>query len=564
MTQNIPQSTQERRNRLLQLLSDLYGVRTAGDTAQRLWQRLEASPGVSSTPRNDCMLITYGDTLLKADEVPLQVLHTFLQNHLSDVCGRVHLLPFYPSSSDDGFAVIDYRMVDHHVGGWTDVEAIAADFDVMFDLVINHCSRENLWFADFVSGRAPGKNYFITLPEESDTSAVARPRSTPLISAIHTYEGIRHVWNTFSDDQIDLDFSNPDVLLEFVDIMLFYVERGAALLRLDAVGYLWKRLGSSCLNLPEAHVAVKILRLLLDEVAPDVKIITETNVPHVENVAYFGDGDEADLVYQFSLPPLLLYSFVFGDSQYLQTWAQQLDTPPAGKTYLNFIASHDGIGLRPLEGLVPEAEVDRLVDAMHERGGFMTLRTVRGSKQRPYEINVSLMSAFGGEVGLPAYLAAHGLMLSFQGSPAIYVHSFLGTLNDIEGVEQTGRTRSINRRKWDVEELNSLLADPISLQAQALAGVSALVKKRNQLSAFDAQAEQKVVVSDTRLFVLQRHSRDQSINVVCNLSSETITIERAALELTEEQLFCHIAQTDLASASHLQVAPWQLYWLEEK
>ena len=339
------------------------------------------------------LLITYADTIRNDHDAPLKVLHQFLVRHLGADLGAVHLLPFYPSSSDDGFAVIDYRMVDHHLGSWEDVQRLASDFELMFDLVINHCSRESLWFADFVSGRDPGRHFFITLTEESDTSAVVRPRSTPLISAVHTYAGIRHVWNTFSDDQIDLDFSNPDVLETFVDILFFYIRQGASIIRLDAIAFLWKRLGTSCMSLPETHVVVKVLRTLTDHTAPHVRLITETNVPHEENVSYFGAGDEAHLVYQFSLAPLLLYSYVFGDASYLTTWAARLSTPPPGTTYLNFIASHDGIGLRPLEGLIPEENVNRLVDRMHDRGGFVTLRDA-GDRQRPYEINVALFSAF--------------------------------------------------------------------------------------------------------------------------------------------------------------------------
>ncbi len=431
---------------LTQLLKRLYQEDVAIALAPELLALARPAAQTASVSPDRTMLITYGDTIVDGDGSPLATLGRFLERHVGASVGAVHVLPFYPSSSDDGFAVIDYRMVDHHLGSWEDVRALAAGYDLMFDLVINHCSRQSLWFADFVNGREPGRRFFITLPEESDTSAVVRPRSTPLISAVHTYAGIRHVWNTFSDDQIDLDFSNPEVLREFVEILFFYVAQGATLIRLDAVAFLWKRLGTSCMSLPETHVVVKVLRLLLDHAATGVKLVSETNVPHEENISYFGDGDEAHLVYQFSLAPLLLYSYVFGDASYLTTWAARLTAPPAGASYLNFIASHDGIGLRPLEGLVPEASVARLVEVMHERGGFVTLRDSGDGAQKPYEINVALFSAF--QEDLEAYMAAHTLLLSFQGMPALYVHSLLATPNDLGLVEQTGRTRSINRGRW--------------------------------------------------------------------------------------------------------------------
>ncbi|MEM9622410.1 MAG: alpha-amylase family glycosyl hydrolase, partial [Pseudomonadota bacterium] len=318
----------------------LYHQETAEQLTAKLLQIAEQAEPAPVLRDNRVLLITYANTIYTEDEAPLQTLRRFLKRHIGATMDAVHLLPFYPSSSDDGFAVIDYRMVDHHVGSWEDVRALAEDYDLMFDLVINHCSRESLWFADFISGREPGKHFFITLPEESDTSAVVRPRSTPLISAVHTYAGIRHVWNTFSDDQIDLDFSNPAVLIEFVEILFFYVAQGARLIRLDAIAFLWKRLGTSCMSLPETHVVVKVLRLLLDHAGSGVQMVSETNVPHEENISYFGQGDEAHIVYQFSLAPLLLYSYVFGDASYLTTWAARLSAPPQGSTYLNFMASH--------------------------------------------------------------------------------------------------------------------------------------------------------------------------------------------------------------------------------
>lgn len=546
--------------RLTELLEVLYEPSVAAATLPRLIATLAAP--IAHEPRNDSMLVSYGDSVCSEDQAPLETLHQFIGKYLGDACGRVHLLPFFPSSSDDGFAVIDYRMVDHHLGGWDDIAALARDYDLMFDLVINHCSRENLWFADFINHREPGRNFFITLPEEVDTSMVARPRSTPLISPVHTYGGIRHVWNTFSADQIDLDFTNPDVLVEFVDILSFYAARGARLVRLDAVGYLWKRLGTTCLNLPETHVVVKILRVLAEQLCPSLRLITETNVPHEENVAYFGDGDEAHLVYQFSLAPLLLYSFVFGDGSYLRQWAAQLDEPPAGTTYLNFIASHDGIGLRPLEGLMPEAEVDRLVDKMHARGGFVTLREVSAHEQKPYEINISLLSAFGGEPGLGAFLAAHALLLSFQGSPALYIHSMLGTLNDLDLVEQTGRTRSINRRKWQLSELEAHLQAPESLQARTLAGMTHLLTQRNAQPALQATAEQRILPAPEGVFLLQRECRKQSLLVVCSLLDQPQILPADMLQLTAGTYVDRLHEQSIAITTGLPLQPHQVMWLE--
>jgi sucrose phosphorylase len=550
---------------LVELLSHLYREDVAKALALRLLERASLPESPRHMRTSDCMLVTYADTIRADGELPLSTLRRFLKNHVGESFGAVHVLPFYPSSSDDGFAVIDYRLVDHHLGGWKEVAALAEDYDLMFDLVINHCSRESLWFADFVSGRDPGRNYFITLPEESDTSAVTRPRSTPLISAIHTYAGIRHVWNTFSDDQIDLDFSNPAVFEEFVDILFFYLQRGARLVRLDAIGFLWKRLGTSCMNLPEVHSVVKILRLLLQLAGSEARLVTETNVPHVENVSYFGTGDEAHMVYQFSLAPLLLYSYVFGDASYLTTWAARLEAPPEGATFLNFIASHDGIGLRPLEGLVPEESVTRLVELMHERGGFVTLREVAGSQQKPYEINISLFSAFGGRLDdLPAYLGAHLLLLSFQGVPALYIHSLLASANDLALVEQTGRTRSINRGHRSLAELDQLYAEPNSVPAQVRAGLQPAISCRNQQPAFAPGASQRVSPSPPGLFLMHRQCASQTVVVLASVTPDEQAVTLAGLELEAGDYLDLLTGEEITIEDLFTLSGYRVCWLVAK
>jgi sucrose phosphorylase len=548
--------------RLRTLLELLYPPASAEPLAARLIAIAgSAERAATAPPRSDRpLLITYADTIRCSGEPPLATLERFLAHHVGASIGSVHLLPFYPSSSDDGFAVVDYRMVDHHVGSWEHVRALADDYELMFDLVINHCSRESLWFADFVSGRDPGRHFFITLTEGSDTSAVIRPRSTPLISTVHTYAGIRHVWNTFSDDQVDLNFANPDVLEAFVDILFFYIRQGASLIRLDAIAFLWKRLGTSCMSLPETHVVVKILRALVDNAAPWVRLVTETNVPHEENVSYFGSGDEAHMVYQFSLAPLLLYSYVFGDASYLTTWAARLTPPPPGTTYLNFIASHDGIGLRPLEGLIPEENVARLVTHMHERGGFVTLRDAGDATQKPYEMNVALFSAF--DEALEPYLAAHTLLLSFQGLPALYVHSLLATPNDRDLVEQTGRTRSINRGSWQLADLEARLADAESPQAKVLAHCRELIARREAQPALHPTAAQHVSPSPPGVFLLRRSCTEQRLIVAASMLPETQRMPVAGTGLPQGRFFDQLSNQAVEIGETLTLAPYQVLWLD--
>jgi sucrose phosphorylase len=555
-----------REQRLLEMLTTLYDPGTAQGLAATLLHRARGLPPRGSpepVAPDEIMLITYANSIVEPEVPPLETLRRFLLRHLGMGFSSIHVLPFFPSSSDDGFAVIDFRQVDPDLGDWDDVDALAEEFHLMVDLVINHCSRESLWFADFVSDREPGRNFFITVGPVADVSRVTRPRNSPLITNVHTYRGVKQVWTTFSEDQVDLNFANPEVLIEMVDIFFRYVEHGARYIRLDAIAYLWKTLGTTCLHLRETHLVVKILRLLLEASGQPVRLVTETNVPHEENVSYFGSGDEAHIVYQFSLAPLLLYSYVFEDASYLRTWAQSLEPPPDGASYLNFIASHDGIGLRPLEGLMPEERVQALVDRMHERGGFVTLREAEGGIEVPYEINISLFSALGGSLNdLPAYLAAHALLLAFQGVPAIYIHSLLASENDLKGVEQTGRTRSINRGRWTLDTLEARLGDPHCPQYHVMAAFRNMLGRRGAIAAFSPDCPQRILDMPASAFALERRSADQRVTVVASVSAAAQTIDPGRLELLPGRYTDLLTGNPVEVDPLLQLKPFQVLWLD--
>ncbi|MFW5831438.1 MAG: alpha-amylase family glycosyl hydrolase, partial [Prolixibacteraceae bacterium] len=323
----------------------------------------------------DIVLITYGDSIKKENELPLTTLKRFLDENLREQLSVIHVLPFFPYSSDDGFSVIDFRKVNPELGTWKEIEELTENFDLMVDLVINHASGKSEWFQNFLQQSGKGKDFFITENPDADLSEVIRPRSSPLLTPYKTKNGVKHVWTTFSADQVDLNFANPELLIEMVDILLGYISKGARIIRLDAIAFLWKKTGTSCLHLPETHEVVKLLREIAEFVNPSVVILTETNVPNKENLSYFGNGDEAHMVYQFSLPPLLLHALHTGNSKYLNKWAQTLPEPPNGCTFFNFTASHDGIGLRPLEGLIPEEEKEQLATKMQEFGGMVNYRS---------------------------------------------------------------------------------------------------------------------------------------------------------------------------------------------
>ncbi|PLW81672.1 alpha-amylase [Kineobactrum sediminis] len=521
--------------------------------------------------QGDVVMITYGDTVLAENEKPLQTLKRFLDNYTGGVISAVHLLPFYPWSSDDGFSVLDYSSVNEALGDWDDVAAIAADYDLMADLVINHCSSRSLWFENFLKDEDPGRDYFFTASPDDDLSAVVRPRTSPLLREVTTARGTEWVWCTFSHDQVDLDFRNPAVLRQFVSIVRHYLNNGVRLFRLDAVAFLWKIPGTSCLNLEQTHELVRLLRTLVEHARPDAVLITETNIPNRENLSYFGNANEAHCVYNFSLPPLLLNTLVSGDCSYLKQWLMSMPPAQNGTTYFNFVASHDGIGLRPAEGLLSDEELDTLIATMQEFGGHVSYRALEDGRNRPYEINISLFDALQGtldgpdEHGLARFLCAHAIMFGLEGIPGLYIHSFLGTRNDYSRVKHSGHNRAINRHQWQLAELDEALTDPVASHGLVVRGLRDLLAIRRCQPAFHPNATQFTLHLGCHLFGFWRQSMDrrQSIFCISNISNEDQPLNLQDINLIEYHQWL-----DLISGEHyagreqqLVLEPYQTLWI---
>jgi sucrose phosphorylase len=346
------------------------------------------------------------------------------------------------------------------------------------------------------------------------------------LTKTQTRDGPAHVWTTFSSDQIDLNWQNPDVLFEFIDILLLYLSKGCTVFRLDAVAFLWKEVGTSCLHLPETHEVVKLFRDILNWVSPGSILLTETNVPHDENVSYFGNNDEAHMVYNFSLPPLLLYSLLRGDATLLSEWAGSLPDLSPQQSFFNFTASHDGIGVRPLQGLLANEELNWLVRQVKGRGGRVSEKANSDGSTSPYELNITYRDALtvpgDPEKSLSRYLLSQAVVLAFKGVPAVYIHSLVGTENDIEGLQETGENRSINRRKWDLDQLSSELDDPSTSHARIYLKISAWIRIRNQHVAFHPGASMQVVSLGPDIFAFVRTSRKGAEKILClyNMTAE--------------------------------------------
>lgn len=481
----------------------------------------------SDLSEKDNILITYGDTISNNGEYGLEVLDRFLCKYVGDAIKTVHLLPMYPYTSDDGFSVVDYREINEQLGTWEHINKLSKKYGLMFDAVINHISKSSFWFEQYLKGQEPYTEYFITCDPSADYSSVTRPRALPLLTAFSTNDGQKYVWTTFSDDQIDLNFKCPYLLAEIVDLLLMYAKNGAKFIRLDAVGFMWKELGTTCMHLPQTHEIIKLVKDIFGVYAPDTRIITETNVPHKDNISYFGnDGDEADLVYQFPLPPLTMYTFLSEDATIISNWLETLSLPCDRVTYFNFLSSHDGIGVRPVEGILDKNQQQLLIDATLKNGGVVSYKDNGDGTQSPYELNINYQDALSGveesdNQRIGKFMAAQTLLLSLQGVPGIYIHSLLGSRNDYYGKSISGIARRINREKLDFNTLEKWLNEDTNRKHIFDKYISLLNIRKNQ-SAFSPLASQKIVKNNPKVLNIIRENlkTKEKINVLINVSHE--------------------------------------------
>jgi sucrose phosphorylase len=558
-------SADDLRARVDALLRPLYPGEHAG-LAERLVamaesyrRRLGGREVERATERTTC-LITYGDGIRRRGETPLHTLAAFLRDHVGDVVSDVHLLPMFPWTSDDGFAVVDHRAVNPSLGTWADVEDLARDHAVMFDFVANHTSSASTWFLGWLAGDPAYAGFYVERDPDFDDSRVVRPRTTPLFHAYPRTDGSKAwAWTTFGEDQVDVDARRPEVLAELTDVLLGYLAHGASAVRLDAIGFLWKESGTTCLHLPQTHAVIKVWRTLVDHVAPGARLLTETNVPHAENIAYFGDGrDEANLVYQFALPPLVLHSFVAGSTARLSAWAEGVGPVSETATWFNFLASHDGIGLRATEGILDDTEREALVERTRAHGGRVSWASRGDGSRTVYELNLSYLDALctvaearDHEVVAAKALAAHSILLSFLGIPAIYYHSLVGSPPDLEGMVTSRINRRINRAVLDADRLATELRDDPRRRA-VFDGLRHLLDVRRQHAAFDPFGSQRVERLDDRVFALVRgEGTDDELRCVTNVTGEAVSLPG-------------VRGTDVLTgtrADPLVLGPWATAWL---
>jgi sucrose phosphorylase len=555
--------------KIKQLLTEIYGQKTGQAAFEQLQSIMEKFP-VQKRKReeffsqDDIVLITYGDSLKKAGQTPIAALHEFAGDYLKGAISTIHFLPFFPYSSDDGFSVMDFFTIDPDLGAWENVRDIGNDFELMFDYVVNHFSSKSQWFDNYLAGKKGFDDFAIEMDPSVDLSMVTRPRSLPLLSEYKKKDGRNvHLWTTFSADQIDFNFKSLDVLAKMTEVLLFYVQQGATILRQDAIAYLWKEIGTNCIHLPQTHDMVKLFRAILDIVAPDVMILTETNVPHEENISYFGDGrDEAQMVYNFTLPPLLFYSFVKEDTTVLSEWAKGLHLESPDNTFFNFTASHDGIGVRPLEGILPSKELDALIEIVNANEGQVSYKRNPDGSDSPYELNITYLDAILADRDssrAEKFLASQAIQYVLPGVPATYIHSLLGSRNWTDGIKQTGRARTINREKLQVDQLRSELNDPASFRSQVFYPYLNLIKVRRSQKAFHPNANFEILEMDPRIFAIRRYSEEQTILALTNISAAEVPLSMSKKDIPDRM-------TDLISGENIHpdsftLRPYQYVWL---
>lgn len=592
------QLSEDDRDRLLHYLTLLYGETVAAETLPALERQLRVHyaykhPETVERDRafdpkerfteQDVILITYGDVLQSQDRTPLRTLADFLNTipTFKDIINTLHILPFFPSSSDRGFAVINFGAVDPQLGSWQDIEVLGNNFQLMFDGVFNHISASSQTFQEFLNGNPRFQEMFITYgapdgltPEERET--LVRPRTSDVLTRFQSMNGSVWVWTTFSADQVDLNFGNPEVMLRIVTTLLRYVRYGANLIRLDAVTYLWKQPGTRCASLLQTHAIVKVFRRILGIVAPHAALITETNVPHTENVSYFGDGtDEAQMVYNFALPPLVLYTFYREDTANLTEWAQSLDYPSSTTTFFNILDTHDGIGLMGVREILSKDEIDFMVQRARQHGAFISYRTIKGGQEEPYEINTTWFSALNLDDALEdlshqvqRYVASRSIALVLRGVPGIYFHGLIGTCNDVASVIKTKVKRDMNRQTLQDTELLTALRDRHSQPAQVVQRLGQLLSIRRQYRAFHPNGDQQVFSLSPKIFAVLRRSPNGDQHILCltNVTSEEvpIAIPMTDLGITDTQwydLVGHSGWTTDGQKLTGSLHPYAVTWL---
>ncbi len=516
------------------------------------------------------LVICYGDSVYSEKNKSIRVFQSFFQKKLKNYFNTIHFLPFYPSSSDSGFAVKDHYKIDSKLGNWFDIKSFSKKSDIMADMVINHSSARGLWFKNFLKAKRPGKDYFLTIDSKFNTSKVVRPRDHKLLKKIDIFNKTDYLWRTFSPDQLDLNFKNPAVLLRFIKIMINLINHGVTIFRLDAIAYLWKESGTKCINLNKTHEIIKLLRVISGLLNTQTLIVTETNLPEKENLSYFGKNDEANWIYNFSLPPLLIHAFLFENNSYLYNWSKKLPRSKNGNCYLNFIASHDGIGMRPTEGLLSSKALKDFLYRLKKNGSKFSYRKIQNKSKKIYEANITVFDALkktnydNGKFSFERYISAHSIMIAFEGVPAVYFNSIFGTSNDEAKFVITGNNRDVNRYKWNLKNISNKLNNKDSKEYYFYKKISNLLSIKKKQKAFHPNASRENINLGPKIFCFKRESINKKQTIICitNLSSKIQYLKLSKKFLKYKDLLG--SKIFFTIDKRIKLDPCQTIWLSNR
>ena len=521
--------------------------------------------------QNHSVLITYADSVQREGEPTLVTLNIILEKYFQDLSKVVHILPFLKSTSDGGFAVSSHKLLDEKFGNWNDLKRLSKKHILMADIVLNHVSSSHPWVQQFKKGQEPGLSNIFAPSKDLDWSKVIRPRSSSLFSQINTNEGPKQVWTTFGPDQVDLNWQNPKMLLEFLNLVILYIKNGIKWFRLDAVGFIWKQSGTTCLHLTKAHLIIKVLRIKLSALLSEGVLITETNVPQKENLSYLESKDEAHMAYNFPLPPLLLEAVVTSRADILNTWIYNWPVLPENTTLFNFTASHDGVGLRPLEGLMNEERIKELLINCEKRGGLISHRRLFNGEDKPYELNISWWSAMEDSsrdtkrFQQERFIFSQLLVMALKGVPAFYLPALLASENDIKRFSMTGERRDLNREKFDFDQLSVQLDDKNSIASKNLEILSNAMKIRSNIKSFHPSAEMKCLTKGRRdVIAIQRGVKNNSIYAIHNITGNKLDFSiNDSLNHSLEDVFSYYDYLSGKEYSNLNfvLEPFQVLWI---
>lgn len=474
------------------------------------------------TLKNQVQLITYPDSL--GGDLP--TLNKLLKKYFSEIFkGGVHILPPFPSSGDRGFAPLTYLEIDEKFGTWNDLKDIGEDFDLIVDLMVNHISQQSEYFQDFLKKGRDSKyeDLFITLdklwedskPRKEDIDKMFLRRDVPYSTFTIKKTGEREtVWTTFGrqtpSEQIDLDIHSKIYKNLITEFFKKFNKNNVKIVRLDAIGYVIKKLGTSCFFVePEIYEFLDWIKELADSF--DIVLLPEV---HSHYSIQYKLAEHGFWIYDFILPYTVLDTLFNRNSENLYKYLK--DRPENQFTMLD---CHDGVPVKPdMDDLVDTKSAKQIVETCLERGANLSLVLSDEHKAKDgfdvHQIRGSYYSLLNCDDD--AYIAARAIQFFVPGIPQVYYVTLLAGENDEENVKRTGEGREINRHNFTIEEIEKSLEKPVVKR------LLKLIKFRNEYDAFNG--EFKVIDSEADKVQLSWKKNDKFCSLFVDLTSNTTTI----------------------------------------